>query len=386
MEIALILDRFDSQHGGLEHWAFQYASWLNKHGHRVHIVAAECAPEMNQEPFMLHPLGPTKSRVAFASTVERYLRQLQPEIVHDLGSGWYFDILQPQFGSRLADARQNLRTLPFLQRLRKRFSPSQRRRWRELRGFEDRQYGAAGGRVIAVSKMTREHLRHFNHVPGERVRVVHNGVDTGMFRPSLDGVRRREIRKERGIEDKVVLLLVAHNFRLKGLDTLFGALVLLRADPVHALVVGRGEWEKYQAIADARGVRDKITFCRFVDDIREYYHAADICVHPTFYDPCSLAVLEALACGLPVITTRCNGASELIEDGVQGFILENPASAVELARAIRRLTDIHLREQMRKAARGAALRQNAEKCFEHIVEIYRQTKEAGQGRDSGAWA
>jgi hypothetical protein len=50
------------------------------------------------------------------------------------------------------------------------------------------------------------------------------------------------------------------------------------------------------------------------------------------------------------------------------------------------LTDIHLREQMRKAARGAALRQNAEKCFEHIVEIYRQTKEAGQGRDSGAWA
>jgi len=385
MEIALILDRFDPLHGGLEHWTFQLASWLNQQRHRVHIVVGECVPDMAQHDFILHPLGSQKKREVFASEVERYVRQLQVDIVHDLGSGWYFDILQPQFGSRQADARQNLLTLPWRERWRQRFSRTPRRRLRELRKFEDRQYRSPGGRIIAVSEMTRADLQHFNHVPWERLSVIPNGVDVARFLPPSDLAARRKIRDQRQLGDQVILLLAAHNFRLKGVQTLLEALSRTQNEPLHALIVGHGEVEKYQQIAENLRVQNKVTFCGFVDDILDYYHAADICVHPTFYDPCSLATLEALSCGIPVITSRFNGASELMQHGVHGYILRNPASASELANAVRKLLNPATLSEMRRSAREAALRQTAEKCFERILASYGEVLESGQGRDSFTW-
>jgi UDP-glucose:(heptosyl)LPS alpha-1,3-glucosyltransferase len=385
MEIALVLDRFDPAHGGLEHWAFQLASWLDRQGHRVHVVAGECAPEMERHNFVLHAVGLKRSRMAFAADAERCARQLKLDIVHDLGSGWYFDILQPQFGSRLADERQNLVSLPLVERWRRRLSRTPRRRLREIREFEERQYGSPGGRIIAVSQMTRADLEHFNRVAPERLSVIHNGVETERFSPATDSTARESIRAQRGLGNQLVLLLAAHNFRLKGVQTLLKTMARLRNEPVHTLIVGRDETENYQRMAHDLRVEDKVTFCGFVEDIRNYYHAADIYAHPTFYDPCSLAVLEAMACGVPVITSRFNGAAELIEDGVEGIVLHDPASARELTGAIRRLWHPETRSAMRQRAREAALRQSAEKCFERILGAYDAVLRNGQGRDSVSW-
>jgi len=100
--------------------------------------------------------------------------------------------------------------------------------------------------------------------------------------------------------------------------------------------------------------------------------AADVLIHPTFYDTCSLVVLEAWASGLPVITTRFNGAGELMTPGIHGFLIENPNDDEALAMEMRSLLDDSLRSNMAEKAYALGLSQSAEKNFQGIEKIYKE--------------
>src|SRR5262249_49706107 len=119
--------------------------------------------------------------------------------------------------------------------------------------------------------------------------------------------------------------------------------------------------EVYERLARRLGIAEYVRFLGQRRDVHHCYFAADFLVHPTFYDPCSLVVLEALACGLPVITTRYNGASELLHPPAEGFVVENPHDHSELAEAMEQLLDTGRRSVCAHAARQAA----AEWTFEH---------------------
>ena len=126
------------------------------------------------------------------------------------------------------------------------------------------------------------------------------------------------MRRRLGIDPETVLLLmVATNFQLKGMATLLRTLGRLRGRrlPVRLLVVGGKRLGPWRRKAARLGLAAAVQFVGPVEDIVPYYAAADVYVHPTIYDTCSLVVLEAAACGLPVVTTRCNGAAELFHDG-----------------------------------------------------------------------
>src|SRR6185312_17202667 len=99
---------------------------------------------------------------------------------------------------------------------------------------------------------------------------------------------------------------------------------------------------------------DRVHFVGHCPDMRNAYFAADFLVHPTFYDPCSLVVLEALACGLPVITTRYNGAAELLSPPADGLVLDDPHDAPATAAAITRMLGRGYRVAASQAARQAA--------------------------------
>ena len=103
-----------------------------------------------------------------------------------------------------------------------------------------------------------------------------------------------------------------------------------------------------------------------------YYAAADVYVHPTFYDPCSLVVLEAAASGLPVITTLANGASDLLHDGLDSVLLSDPGDAEELARQMQRLGDGPLRRAMGAAARRTALEHTLAHNVDQILAVYQE--------------
>jgi UDP-glucose:(heptosyl)LPS alpha-1,3-glucosyltransferase len=106
--------------------------------------------------------------------------------------------------------------------------------------------------------------------------------------------------------------------------------------------------------------------------MRNAYFAADFLVHPTFYDPCSLVVLEALACGLPVITTRANGASELLHPPQEGYVVEDPHDHDRLACAMAQLLDPARRAARAQAARRAAEHWTFEHHYRQMLDVFAQ--------------
>jgi UDP-glucose:(heptosyl)LPS alpha-1,3-glucosyltransferase len=144
-------------------------------------------------------------------------------------------------------------------------------------------------------------------------------------------------------------LIIAQDFERKGLAQTIDALALVNDKRLRLTVVGKEAADRYHNQSADRGVADQITFAGATTDTRAFYHNADFFVLPTKHDPCSLVVLEALACGLPVISTRFNGACETMTEGVHGFVLDDPNDINALADRMRRLLDPALRARMSQA-------------------------------------
>lgn len=381
MRIALVLDRFDPDRGGLEHWAWQWTNWLLDRGHEVDVVAAEATGRTAREGLRLHaiggPPGSDGSRCGFAERVAEHLPQVGADVVHDLGVGWRCDILQPQFGTRLADDRRNLASLRFDRRLAMRLSLRRRERLADIRRLERRQYAAGGPRVIAVSRMTRDDLVAAHGIASDRLEVIHNGVDVGRFAPA-DPAVRGEARRRFDVGGGLVLLFAAHNYRLKGLDTVLRAMARLRGADVRLLVVGRGPVESYRRLSRRLRIEPRVAFTGWVADIRQAYAAADAFVQPTFYDPCSLTVLEAAASRLPVLTTRSNGAAELFCDGESAWILDDSADDSGAAERIESWIDPSSRTRMADAARAVAESASHDRCFPRLLDACRRAAHARQ--------
>jgi UDP-glucose:(heptosyl)LPS alpha-1,3-glucosyltransferase len=158
---------------------------------------------------------------------------------------------------------------------------------------------------------------------------------------------------------------------------LLNALALVLERNARLVVVGHPDFARYERQAHRLGIGDRVRFLGHRADPRDCYFAADYLVHPTFYDPCSLVVLEALACGLPVVTSRYNGAAELLSPPADGVVIDDPHAAPELAAALNRMLD---RGYLRDA--GALARQAAARCtFEdHYRALLAVLTEARTGR------
>src|SRR5262249_143163 len=143
-------------------------------------------------------------------------------------------------------------------------------------------------------------------------------------------------------------LFVGHNFGLKGLRPLLRALHARKdhGRPVHLLVCGGGTLGPFRRLVRRLGLSDTGHLLGFVPGIREVFWAGEFFVLPPSSDPCSLVVFEALACGLPVITTSCNGAGDLITDGHEGYVITAPDAIRELSAAIDHMADDDARAAM----------------------------------------
>jgi len=193
------------------------------------------------------------------------------------------------------------------------------------------------------------------------------------------------MRQRLGVRnDEVLLLIVAHNFALKGVATLIRAVGQLLAEgaPVKLAVAGGKRFKAYARLAARVGAGSAVHFVGSVNDSTPYYAAADVYVQPTFYDPCSLVVLEALSCGLPVVTSRFNGVSELLTEGVNGAIVYDPSDAVELASKLRPLLQADRRQAWGAAARQLAMQHSLERNCREVQSIYGEI--VGQRRSRAA--
>jgi UDP-glucose:(heptosyl)LPS alpha-1,3-glucosyltransferase len=368
LKIGLILERFDPERGGLEHWAWQFARSLTARGHEVHVVAFEFHPDAADLGIVKHWLDEMpRSRIARAETIAARLPALGLEIVHDNGIGWEADIIHPHAGSTKALWEHNLMRIPKWRQIRF----WRERRYRELEEIERRQHQNSRAVIVPVSRMVQQNFETLHRLPPDRMRVIYNGVDVARFTPAVRETLREQTRRELGVGGEVLFLMLAHNLLLKNAEALIRAAAKMKANgkPIRVVIAGGKKADRFVKLASKLHVSDVVSFRGLVDPL-PYYAAADVFVHPTWYDPCSLVTLEAAACGLPVITTRYNGASELMEDRVDGYVLEDPHDIAALASRMEALLDPAQRVTMGAAAREMALQHTFERQTDEFLALY----------------
>jgi len=201
---------------------------------------------------------------------------------------------------------------------------------------------------------------------------VHGGVDYEAFNPPDKERRRKAIREKYGYSSRdVVCLFVGYDFRRKGLKYLLRAMPLIDAEVKLLAVGGVGSLPEYRKIASELGVEERVTFSGPVyDNCRDFFHAADLFIFPTLFDPFGTVVVEAMAAGLPVITSRRVGAAELITPGKDGLLLEDPKDGREIARLADSLLEKSAADAMGAAARTTARRCTWEAKAKELVSAY----------------
>jgi UDP-glucose:(heptosyl)LPS alpha-1,3-glucosyltransferase len=177
--------------------------------------------------------------------------------------------------------------------------------------------------VICNSRMVRDDIAQRFGTPAEKLNVIYNGVDLEHFHPRLRAEHRAAVRATLGIDAATpIILFVGSGFERKGVPTLLPALARMKRRDAVLLVVGRDRKQRdMQALAARLGIADRVRFLGPQKDVRPFYGAADCFVLPTLYDPMPNAALEALACGLPTVTSTTCGAAELIQPNTNGRIV-----------------------------------------------------------------
>jgi UDP-glucose:(heptosyl)LPS alpha-1,3-glucosyltransferase len=243
-----------------------------------------------------------------------------------------------------------------------------RRRWRpgggdtwraqdRARVLVERWQFRSARRIVANSQWSARVLGATYPFAASRTRCVYNGVDATHFSPRVRDEFRRATRARLGLgPGQIAFLLVGTGLRRKGVLELLKAFAALGRAPARAIIVGRRAGPDDALIAralDRLRLGERVVLRDFASDPRPYYAAADVFVLPTKFDPFSNATAEALACGLPVVTTAANGVSELLADGREGFVVSDPRDVGALGRALERMLDAD-RRRMAQAARAVA--------------------------------
>jgi UDP-glucose:(heptosyl)LPS alpha-1,3-glucosyltransferase len=375
MRIALVIYTFSQSRGGAERSCFNLARGLAARGHELHLYSARFADEDVPRGAVVHRVE-TDERFSwrrhrtFAENCRELLREVSAyDIVHSFSRTIYQDVLRLGGGTHTEFLERTASRRSAIGRLWTRLSLKHRSQI-EL----DRRAMSEGAyrRIVAVWERGRQNILRQYPVRPEHVVVIRNGVDLDRFSPMLRS-RRDEVRRKLGYrKEEVLYLFCARNALLKGLDTAIEALARLPKDlPARLLSVGERHDAPLRWLARRKGVADRVTFLGPQPAMEGFYGAADVLVHPSRYDPSPNVCLEAMASGLPVITTSCVGAAELMADGREGFIVE-PGDAAELAGRMEALAEPGLRARAGRAARRTAESRSMERVVEENLALYKE--------------
>ncbi len=230
-------------------------------------------------------------------------------------------------------------------------------------------------KFIAVSNLTRDiFLREYPMDP-QKVAVIHPGVHLSDYAGYDREVIRVQIRKEYGIPiDEMVLVFASMNFEIKGLDAIVNALAKLKSQGCHfsLLVAGKGDVRKYSRMAQKAGIAKNIIFTGQLEkeNLIRHYLAGDMYIMLSEFDTFGMVVLEAMAAGLPVIISANVGAKDLIRQGVNGFVIENPSDGDDIAAKIKLIMDKNTRADMSRAAMTTAAQNTWDSAAAKYSQLY----------------
>lgn len=370
MKLALITKRISQSLGGSERVSANLAKKLSEAGHEVHIFTGSVDTAVTGSVTHLIRTGKLLSPLrllSFQRKTRRLLReerfdlvyslcQVYPADIYRVGDGIHRHWMQVQYPHAFTRRLKYLTSLVHL----------------AMRFLEGRIFSDENCRLFVTnSGLVKDQIIEYFQIPEERITVIYNGVDHATFNTGVK-TYRDEMRRRYGIDtEDFVLLFVSNNWERKGLATLIEALAGTGIEDIRLVIVGRGNQRRYASLARSLNVSPgQVIFAGRTGDVQKYYGMADVFILPSRYEPFANVCLEAMACGLPVITTRTNGASELIMPGRNGFLLDDWSDAAGLARTISEMADERLRRDIGEKAAMTAHTYTWERHLEETCRLF----------------
>lgn len=363
LSITLVAQSVDDT-TGLGRIVSALAAEYGRLGQEVHIVSQRC----EATPGTWHRVPtiaatPALSKMAFRLWERSRTAKTRSSVIHAFGVGAEADVVAAQSCHKAAVKLQQSR--------------GEHRLHRRNLGIYDRISltderrlftGARRKRIVAVSRLVRRQILEEYQLPEEAVCVIPNGVHLARFQ-RVKVVAPEDLKRRKPF----VFLFVGNEFDRKGLQTIIEALPLLSGRPVEVHIAGNDDPAPYKRRGAELKVLDRLRFLGSVTSPETLFMKADAFLFPTHYEPFGMVIIEAMAAGIPVITTRTAGAVEDLADGVHGLYLEDSCSAKELSgRMCTLLDNSSLRETLSRNGRIAAERYTWSSIASRHIDLYRR--------------
>ena len=343
MKLGILYHQF-IRRGGLEGYLLKFCQEMTAAGHELHLCGVRADENFRRLAASVHlvPKRPTRAATLrrHAEESARFASRAEVDAVLGFGRTWRQDIHRAGGGCHARYSRD----LPWW------------KRWRPLNrvelALERRLYrGGETARFVVNAPKVADELAAWHAVPAAAVRVIPTAVDTAHWQPAAD---RAALRAAMGLPARApVVLFVSLDHRRKGLGVLLEAMGRLERRDVQLVVAGK-PLARWQRLITAAGLDGRVREAGNVADLRPWYQAADLFVHPTHYDACANTVLQSMASGLPGIISGDDGASAFIRHGDNGWRLDDSRDPVLLAGLIEEALAANL-TGIGEAARGAML-------------------------------
>jgi UDP-glucose:(heptosyl)LPS alpha-1,3-glucosyltransferase len=327
--------------GGVERVMLETSNYLARRGHEAHAFAAEWEPDTSLiEPALIRHTIQLAGK-GYLPRLAGFIRESRREIAlltppADVCAG--FGIESPQNSViwmqsvHRAWIEISRASSPLPVRVKQRLNPAhpviltlERNRFRK------RQYA----HVVALSEVVKGDLQRFYGVPAEDITVIPNGYSPAEFNVPARDAMRTAIRSKLGIgSGEKAIVFVANELERKGFRPLLSAISSLKTGNVKLIAVGRLNPDACQRQIQELGLADRVIWTGPTSNVAEYYAAADVFALPTRYEAWGLVIVEAMAAGLPVVTSALAGAAIAVKNHETGILLENPTDAAEIAGAL----------------------------------------------------
>jgi glycosyltransferase involved in cell wall biosynthesis len=350
-KIALIIERMDVALGGAERSTFELAAALSALGLEVDILAAKGQTNARNIYILCQNThGKRTYYFTFAKALKKHLSENPYDIIHSVLPFDFADVYQPRAGCFAESILRNAASYQnkFIESYKRITAFANFRRTILLRAERRLCKDSNGPVIAALSKYIAEQFKKHYGAADDRIVVIPNGIKINKrIDTNRADMLHSQILVQSGLteaDNPVFFLFVANNFRLKGLAPLINAMQLVSQNnnterKAYLIVAGNDRTHKYRRLAKKLNVRRKIVFLGAIQNIQNALSITDVAILPTFYDPSSRYILEAIAANKPVITTKFNGASDLFVNERHGKVIDCAENIPALAQAISFFTD-----------------------------------------------
>lgn len=335
MKIALVKRQCSLKRGGSEKYCVMLARHFRNAGHDVTVIGAGIDDELRDEipfiPVQINKMTSWTKNRSFAVNCGEAARRNNFDFVYGLGRAFGLDAVRVT--ERLQSHWVRVYYNGHLNQLLQQMNP----RHRTLIDLERTIYSSASvQQIVTQSDFDRQLVMKYYGIPESKIRIIRNGIDTSTFNPEVRR-HREDVRSILSVPcDAPLMIFASMDFEGKGLGTILRAISRANNRDIHLLVLGNGPVRKFRSLAKTLGIENRVIFAGRRTGIERFYGAGDLFILPTEYEPFPNVNLEAMACGLPVLTTRTSGGADIIKENENGYLITHRRALDEMIAGINR--------------------------------------------------